>query len=158
MKGKDKTNRILGFLVAKGLLIAPGVKPYPTVKLTIPDVLEAAELDEPRILEVLPAALLSFPKSFLHFEALPEELQVIIQHIKAGKLVGPDYRGIRYKDMKRWANMKLPDGRTKRVSEKKIGKNYRFSPETVHKLKQLREAKPATETEIIENLILQAQI
>ena len=81
MKGKDKTNRILGFLVAKGLLIAPGVKPYPTVKLTIPDVLEAAELDEPRILEVLPAALLSFPKSFLHFEALPEELQVIIQHI-----------------------------------------------------------------------------
>lgn len=158
MKGKDKTNRIIGFLVAKGLLIAPGIKPYPTVKLSMPDVLEAAELDEPRILEVLPAALLSFPKSFLHLEALPEELQVIIQHIKAGKPIGPDYRGIRYKDMKRWANMRLADGRTKRVSEKRIGKHYRFLPKTVNKLKQLGEASPSTETEIIENLILQAHI
>jgi hypothetical protein len=158
MKGKDKTNRIIGFLVAKGLLIAPGIKPCPSIKLSIPDVLEGAELYEPRILEVLPAALLSFPKSFLHLEALPKEIQTIVQHIKAGKPVGPDYRGIRYKDMRRWANMKLPDGRTKCLSEKKIGKHYRFSPKTVQKLKQLREASPATETEIIENLIQQAHI
>ena len=73
---------ILGFFVGKGLLTDPNVEARPSVVLDIKHVLKAAEEVEPRILEVLPAALLHFPRSFKNKRALPKEFLSLLEAIK----------------------------------------------------------------------------
>ena len=58
--------KVLGFLKAKGLLIAPDITPMPSIKLDAQEVYEFALKYEPRVLEVFPAALIHFPSTFLH--------------------------------------------------------------------------------------------
>lgn len=59
-----RTRKVLGFLVAKRLLFAPGITPLPRVRLSLDDVHYVARYIEPRVNDVLPEALLRFPKSF----------------------------------------------------------------------------------------------
>ena len=54
---------------------------------------------------------------------IPEDFKKIVENIRKGNPVGPDYKGILYKDMFRWANFRLKDQRTKKQTEKKLNKN-----------------------------------
>lgn len=104
MSDEELERRVLGFFVAKGLLIDPLTHPLPRVKLDIRDVIQVADKVEPRVFEVLPAALIHFPESFMNLEALPAELAELVDAVRRGEERTDAYKGIHYRDMKRWAD------------------------------------------------------
>ena len=146
---------IFGFLAAKGLLLVEGVPPRPMAKLNIKDVLRVGQEIEPRVLEVLPAALLHFPRSFTNHKAIPEKLQLVLDLIRRGETTGPDLAGIKYKDMKRWANTQLKDSRVVPVDQKRIMKSIRLKKSTLKVLAEKAASRGMNETELIETLILE---
>lgn len=144
--------KVMGFFCAKKLLLAD-VKPMPNVKIDVADVLWVADKIEPRVLEVLPAALIRFPKTFLRADNLPEQLIQIVRTIKAGEKTGPDFNGMSYQQMKRWADLPLADRRTKPANEKRQSRTYRFTQKTLENLKKISSKLNKTETAVIEDLI-----
>ena len=153
---KMNPEKILGFFVGKGLLTDPNVKPCSSAVLDLRHVLKAADEVEPRILEVLPAALLHFPRAFKNKKALPEEFIKLLKAIERGEDLSILYKGIRYRDMKRWANRQLKDKRTKPVSEKRIKRAYRLHPETIKLLRDISVFQKTSDTEILESLVKKA--
>lgn len=151
-------HRVIGFLVAKGLLFAPRATPMPMVKLTPREVLAVAENIEPRVYEVLPAALIHFPKSFLSVDSYPTDILEAVRAVKAGDEHHPNVRGMRYRDIKRWADLPLPDKRTRPLSEKKVMRAYRLRPNVLAKLAKLAKNSNSSETETLEQLIQTATI
>ncbi len=152
----NKHKNILGFFYAKGLLFATNVTARPNIKLNLLEVQQYALEHEPRIFEVLPAALIHFPKSFLHHETLDPKLAEIIEQIKVGASTHQDYRGIKYKDMLRWVDKTLPDKRTVLLKDRRRMKSFRLKPSTIKKIKQLASAASTTETNLIEKMIERA--
>lgn len=148
-----KERKVIGFLVAKGLLVDPTIEPLPGAKLDVRDVLEVAEHIEPRVLEVFPAALLKFPRTFTKIEKLPSELREIVHAIRCGERRDTVYRGIRYADMLRWAEKRLPDRRTKPISEKRILRAFRLRPETVQSLIKSAKSANRSQAELIDALV-----
>jgi hypothetical protein len=146
------TRKVLGFLVAKGLLRS-NFPPNGTAKLTIKDFLKAAEEIEPRVLAVLPAAIIHFPKAFTDAPNFPEPITKIIDAIVKGEKSGPNLFHVQFEELKRWANAKLIDKRTKPIGKRKARKTYRFDPEVVSKLKTTSTKKRVTETALLEELV-----
>ncbi len=130
--------RAMAFLKAKGLLDTNlNIKPRPQGRLEINDVLWAARNVEPRILEVLPAAILHFPKNFTGIDRVPEKLKKILVCIQHDDDEGFDFEGLEYKKMKFWANTQLNDKRTRPIKEKRQAKAFRLSPRTLEILSDL---------------------
>lgn len=130
--------RTIALLRAKGLLHTNlPIKPATGLRLDINDVLWAGKNVEPRILEVLPAAILHFRNNFVGTDKLPKELELVIREIQANAEVGPDFEGIPFHKMKYWANMQLRDRRTKPEAEKRRLKAFRLRRHTLDKLKTL---------------------
>lgn len=148
-----RTQKVLGFLIAKGLLLGRHIPNCPNVKIPIEEALWVGNTVEPRVIEVLPAALLHFPKTFIGITKIPQLLKEIIAHIKKHKTEGPNYNGILYRDMKTWAERILPDKRTKPLSEIRINKTYRFNVQVLQKMHKLAKAQKVSITQYLENLI-----
>jgi DNA-binding PadR family transcriptional regulator len=153
--GLDSISRnVLVFLTSKGLLRGrEEVRGRRAVKLTVKDFLHTAETVEPRVLAVLPAALIHFPRAFLDRETLPQQIKIIIQAIADDLDDGPDLFHVSYGELKRWANSKLKDKRTKPAKERKTRKTYRFSPDVVAKVEKVSTQKKVTETALLEKLV-----
>ena len=98
-------------LTGKGLLDPAISEPRPNIKVSIRDVLWVGHNTDKIVLEVLPAALIHFPKSFLHPEQLPIRLREIIAEIKKAATTGPEYEGIEMRLMPSRAIQGLPDRR-----------------------------------------------
>jgi hypothetical protein len=150
--------RVLGFLVAKGLLVAPHVTPMSSLKLRISDAINVGLTSEPRVLEVLPAALLHFPRSFLGYEEMPEKLKETLSCIRLGKPSGPSLGGIPYSAMLRWANEPLLDKRTRPERERKVTKAFRLKRSTLEKLSLSAARAQMTETAFLEKLLVDLEI
>jgi hypothetical protein len=105
------------------------------------------------VLAVLPAALIHFPRAFLDRETLPQQIKIIIQAIADDLDDGPDLFHVSYGELKRWANSKLKDKRTKPAKERKTRKTYRFSPDVVAKVEKVSTQKKVTETALLEKLV-----
>jgi hypothetical protein len=150
---KKKADPILGFLVRKGFLLTNIETTYSGQKLNVLDVITVAEEVEPRVYEVLPAALIHFPATFLHREQLPPELASIITAIKKGLNSYQDYKWVKYKDMKRWADRSISDKRVKKISEKRVSRTYRLTPNIIKKIKSQATKLQITETEYVEQLV-----
>lgn len=148
-----KAKKVLGFLVAKGLLISPQFPPCGAVKLTVDDFIATANEIEPRVLAVLPAAIIHFPKSFLDYGRLPREVKDVIDSILAGSKTGPELLGVPYEEMNRWAHAKLKDARARPLNVRRVRKTYRFQPKIAANLRKLARKEKTTETAIIEQLI-----
>lgn len=148
-----KAKQVLGFLVAKGLLISSQFPPCGAAKLTVDDFVETANDVEPRVLAVLPAAIIHFPKSFLDYGRLPSEVKDVIDSILAGSETGPELLGVPYEEMNRWAHAKLKDARARPLNVRRIRKTYRFRPRIAATLKELARNAKTTETAIIEQLV-----
>lgn len=148
--------RVVGFFVSKGLLIAPSIKPNATVKLDLSEVLALGNEVEPRILEVLPAALVAFPKTFLRQEILPFELKEVVTAIKNGRDLGGSYLGIERSAMIEHAKNKIKDGRVKPYSERRVQKTFRITPAACEKLSQLARTQNTTDAKLLEFLIAKA--
>ena len=147
-----QTKNVLGFLVAKGLLRS-NFPPNGAAKVTVNDFLRAAEELEPRVLAVLPAAIIHFPKAFTDRANFPAPLPQIIENILKGEREGPDLFHVPFQELKRWANAKLADKRTKPAFLRKARKTYRFAPEVVMKLETTSANRSVTETALLEELV-----
>jgi len=152
----DWAARVLAFFVHKGLLFTNLELPGAGGKLPIKDVLRTADKYEPRVLQVFPAAYIHFPRTFIGQKDLPPQLQEVIVAIKRGQKTGRDYRGIPYKEMLLWAELRLNDRRTKPLREIRRNKTLRIRPDVFKKLAQLSVKTGKPETVLFEELILQA--
>ncbi len=140
--------------MAKGLLVGEDVPLHGDAKLDVEDVLWVGAKVEPRVFEVLPAALIHFPRTFIRKAMIPAQLAEVISAIKAGKTSGPDFRGMRYRDMRKWANKATTDGRTKPLSEIRVNKTFRLSPKAVAALERRSKQAGLTKTRFLESLLL----
>lgn len=130
--------KTMAFLKGKGLLDTNlPVKAQPSLRLDIQDVLWAGQNVEPRIIEVLPAAVLHFPKNFVGMKKAPKELLETIADIQNGIENGKNLFGLEYAKMKFWANTPMKDKRTRPINERRISKIYRLHPKTLKKLRAL---------------------
>jgi len=143
----------LAFLTAKGLLKTNiPVRPLPNKRLRIEDALWAGLNVEPRILEVLPAAIMRLERHFdFDIEKHPT-LAPVIRALRAGTH-GPDFYGVLFEKAKAWLSFPLPDKRTKPLSERKVTKHFRLSPHAIEKLKEHASQRHMTQTEVLESLL-----
>jgi hypothetical protein len=144
----------MGFLVAKGFL-KTNMKTslQPNRRIRIEDAIWAGENVEPRILEVLPAAVLRLGK---HFDLDPikhDKLARVVAQLRKLQLDGDDFFGMPYKKMKVWAEFPLRDKRVKSVGEKKVMKTFRLDRAAVERLAEIAKNMGATETEVLEKLL-----
>lgn len=109
----------------------------PRIRVEIKDALWAGRNVEPRILEVLPAAILHYPKNFLGTEHLPQDLENVLKAIRNNAAHGPAFAGIPFEQMKHWANFRLKDRRTKPANEKKVAKYLMINVKHLNKLMEL---------------------
>lgn len=148
----------MGFFTAKRLLIGAQFKQRTGAKLLVEDVLWVAENVEPRVYEVLPAALIRFPKTFIGKGQLPKVVKRVVAAIERNEQDHPGYFGFEYCKMLHWANKPLPDKRTVPVIERKKNKTFRFSPIVLTAMKTLAEKSGLSETALIEQLVSQALV
>ena len=135
-RNDPRFHMIIGLLKAKGLLDTNlNIPALPNVRLDLHDVIWAGRVVEPRILEVLPAALIRFPKNFFNFEALPNEIKEIVRCIQEDR-PGNNFEGLEFKKMKFWANAPLKDKRIKTLEDKKVSKIFRLKKDSIRKLQQ----------------------
>jgi hypothetical protein len=125
------------FLTRKGLLKTNQNFDVHRPRIDANDAVWAGVHVEPRIIEVLPAAILHFPKTFTGLDALPKTLIEILYLIQEDATEGPDFHGIEFNKMKFWANIQLKDKRTKPNQEKRQPRTFRLRPEILKKLELL---------------------
>ena len=149
-----RTRRVLGFLIGKGLLWTNRKLDPFHGKIPIEDALWVAENAEPRVYEVLPAAMVHFPKTFIGKRAIPAELRELLRDIAKGRAPKlAEWKGIPAKNMMRWANRSLKDKRTKPIEKLKINKTFRLSQGTVEKMQDLARARGSSVAGFLEKLI-----
>ena len=157
--GRNRRDRrfldTMGFLVAKGLLSANYDLPrQPNRRLLLEDVLWAGQEVEPRIMEVLPAAVLRLGAHFDFDAERHPELAGVLAALRTQAVEGPEFFGVPYAELKVWADFPLPDRRVKMISEKKIPRPFRLRPDVIAALKERARAAGCSETELLERKIL----
>ena len=151
--------KVMGFLVAKGFLHTNTKIPLnPNEHISLNDAVWAGRFVEPRVLEVLPAAYERFKKHFSGDMDIIEKLEQIIGCVKQKGNQEIAFYGISIDKITPWFFIRLRDGRSKSLDERKVSKSFRFKPQTVNILKRLKAQTGRSETEILENLIAEASI
>ncbi len=146
--------KVMGFLAAKGFLYTNKKIPLnPNGYTNLTDAIWAGRFVEPRILEVLPAAYERFKRHFSGDAETVEKLEQIIDHIKQKSDHKIEFYGIPIEKLKPWFFIRLRDGRSKSLDERKVSKTFRFKPETIDILTNLKDQTGQSETAILENLI-----
>lgn len=152
MKISEKTfKEVTDFFVSRGYLYAESSARIKSIKLS--EVFSVG-LVEPRVLAVLPAALLRSTKGIILDIEIPPDLKAVLKAIKMDLKEGPDFKGISYSELRRWANLEIKDSRSKPQREKKIIKSFRFNLKTSRLLKEKAKKMGLTETKVLENLIV----
>jgi hypothetical protein len=109
---------------------------------------------EPRILEVLPAAVLSFPRSFLYLDKAPKAFTAVVNALRLGHQ-GPDLGAIPFNKMLEAANRPVKDRRRKVVNDRRLSKTYRFSQMTLRIIAERARQEGITHTHYLERLVAQ---
>jgi len=162
---KDDKNRkdirfkkAMAFLVRKGFLKTNmNFENYYQAKIKIKDLIWAGKNVEPRILEVLPAAVARLPRAFI-FDTTKDTktLQQVVCDLNENKVNGTGFLKMPYEKIKVWMNLPLNDGRTKITENKKIMRTFRLKPETIHKMELLKNKNGTSEAALIESLVEKA--
>lgn len=160
-KRKDIRYKIaMAFLVKKGFLKTniDFAKHY-QARVRIKDMIWAGQNVEPRILEVLPAAILRLPKAFI-FEDIKKILNLdqVLNDLREHKEEGHDFLNMPYKKIKVWMNIALNDRRTKTDDNKKVMKTFRLSPQAIVDIDLLKKRNGLSEAAMIEKLIAKEMI
>lgn len=150
-KKDPRYTRTIGFLVAKGFLHTNRELPkIPNIRINIEDAIWAGQNVEPRILEVLPAAVMRLEKHFDYDPRIHLELKRVIEQLRENG--EGEFFGIPAEKMRPWLNIRLKDKRTKRLDEKKVIKTFRLSPATIERIKDLKTKMKISETDLLEKL------
>ncbi len=162
---QDQKNRqdprflnVMGFLVAKGFLQVNFELPLlPNKRIHIEDAIWVGLNVEPRVLEVLPAAVLRLGKHFdFDVEKYPE-LAAVIQALRKQEESEITFLEIPFNKLKTWIHYPLKDNRMKSLTERKITKTFRLKPEVIAYLKQMAKEMHCSETEVLEKSLLKAK-
>lgn len=152
-----KYKRAMAFLTRKGFLKTNvNFHKYYLAKINVMDLLWAGKNVEPRILEVLPAAIARLPKAIKFIGQHKEgyALNLVVEDLKLNKKTGHDFLNIPYNKMRIWMDLHLNDHRTKTINQKKILKTFRLSPQTIQKLEELKVKNGiSTDAKLIEYLV-----
>lgn len=144
----------MGFLVAKGFLRTNQAIPLlPNQRLRLTDAIWAGENVEPRILEVLPAAVLRLPNHFDLNRVEHPDLFLAIEALRKREKGHPLW-GIPFRKYKVWAELILPDRRMKPLTEKKVVKTFRLSPKSIEVLKRRSKEWGCSKTDALEKILL----
>ena len=152
-KNSPSYHRVIGLLVGLGFIIAPNIKPKATIKV---DVLEAIRIGidlESRVLEVLPAAIISFPKSFLYLDKLPKEFKELINSLKTRRK-GSDLYGIPFDKYVEATNRPIKNKKRKTLDERRVPKTFRFKPSIIKMIEEGSKSSGLNCTAYIESLVL----
>jgi len=145
----------MGFLVAKGFLRTNQAIPLlPNQRLRLTDAIWAGKNVEPRILEVLPAAVLRLPNHFDLNQFEHPDLFAAIEALREKKKGQPLW-GIPLKKYKVWVELILPDKRMKPLNEKKVVKTFRLSPKSIEVLKKRSKEWGCSKTDALEKILLE---
>jgi len=153
LRADPRYRRVMGFLVAKGLLTATDIAPLPTVKISLADALWVGETLEPRVLEILPAALAHFPRTFLGRAEMPADLGEVLRAVQRGDPAGPPFRGVPYERVMRWATLPLPDKRTRPLAERRVARTFRMKPELLARLAKQAARTRHSQTDLLEQAL-----
>jgi hypothetical protein len=146
--------KIIGFFKSKDLLFVENITPYPRAKLWAEEIIWVAENIEPRVWEVLPAALSNYPKAFIDSNKLPQEILQLATAIKNNIPVDIKFKWINYQNAKRWADIEIKDKRVKIARERKRAKTFRLSPKALKALSVCASKMKISETEVLERLLI----
>ncbi len=146
-------SKVIGFFKAKKLLIRDNIPALPRASVKAEDILWVAENIEPRVLEVLPAAVLHYPSSIKNLSKLPAELKNIITQIKNNEERGDRYKHIEYETFFKWAQYNLGDGRLKPEKDKRITRSFRISKTSNAKLTKIAASKRITISRLLDQLV-----
>jgi len=145
----------MGLLVAKGFLKTnQELLLLPNKRVTIVDAIWAGMNVEPRILEVLPAAVVRLPRHFDLDATKHPELYATVEKLKKAEITGGPLWGIPYEKIKAWVHLQLRDGRVKEFGQKKITKTFRLKPDVARRLKEFAKRLGCTETEALERAVV----
>ncbi len=144
--------KVIGVLSGLGFLVAPGIKASPNSKIDFLEALQFGLNIEPRILEVLPATIISFPRSFLRLNQMPEDFKKIVQAIKKRR-IGPDFNGIKFEKFLEAANRPIKNRKRKTIAEKRQSKTFRLAPGTIDLLQRNATKLRINQTAYLELLI-----
>ncbi len=160
-KRKDLRYKMaMAFLVKKGFLKTNiNFEKYYQARIRIKDMIWAGQNVEPRILEVLPAAILRLPKAFIVDDIKKIlNLDEVLNDLREHKDEGHDFLNMPYKKIKVWMNIPLNDRRTKTDDSKKVMKTFRLSPQAIFDIDVLKKKNGLSEAAIIEKLIAKEMI
>lgn len=147
--------RTMALLTRKGFLKTNDkFDAYYLRKLNINDVIWAGENVEPRILEVLPAAVARLPRAFtIGVKKEAVVLNKVVKDLRENKETGTDFLNIPYAKIKVWMNIPLSDKRTKPAVAKKKMQSFRLNRETINKIKKNAAKKGVSDAAFLEELI-----
>jgi len=97
--------------------------------------------------------IFTFKRHFSGDAETVEKLEQIIDRIKQKSDHTIEFYGISIEKIRPWFFIRLRDRRSKSLDERKVSKTFRFKPETVDILKNLKDQTGQSETAILENLI-----
>src|SRR5258707_34054 len=101
---------VMGFLTAKGFLRTNQALPLlPNIRIPLEDAIWAGKYVEPRILEVLPAAIIRLPNHFQIEREKHKDLLGVVDRIKAGEKDGPNLWDIPFEKFRPWVDLPLRD-------------------------------------------------
>lgn len=153
-KRKRKDHRYMetmGFLLAKGFLKTNMQIPLrPNKHVFLADAIWAGKHVEPRILEVLPAAIARFPKHFDLDKIKYPELFLVVRKLAKQEKEGPALWGIPYEKLKVWTLLPMRDKRVKETAERRITRTFRLHPLTITALSKRAKELNCTETAVLE--------
>lgn len=143
---------VVGVLSGLGFIVAPGFAPRPSSKVDLSIAISIGTIAEPRILEVLPAAVLSFPRSFSHVERAPASFHEVLRALRRGT-PGPEFEGIPFEKVRQAAERPVRNRRRKILSERRVSRTFRLSPGTIRTLSERAKKLGKDHTAYIELLI-----
>ena len=159
---KDAKNRkdlrykkAMAFLIKKGFLKANAdFNNYYQARMKIKDFIWAGQKVEPRILEVLPAAVARLPKAFIHDKTNDvQKLEEVVKYLIENKDYNKLFFNMPYEKIKVWMNIPLNDKRTQVSTTKKIMKSFRLTPLTIQRILHLKNKTGLSESALIEKLV-----
>ena len=144
----------MGFFLAKGFLNANQDIPLlPNLRVSVRNAIWAGENIEPRILEVLPAAIVRLPRHFDLSKVTHPALYATVEKLKRQDAEGEPLWGIPYRKLKRWLDLPLPDGRLKPLGDRRVTMTFRLRPASITRLKRRARELGCTATEALERAL-----
>lgn len=156
LREDGRVRDVLGFLHLKNLLVSTVKYEFNGKKISIIDALFVGEHFEPRVLEVLPAAILKFPSAWKNLNRMPEDLVDLLKAICSGEEARGDFRGIAYKNILKWCHANSCDRRTVPTNKYRVTLSLRLTRDLLKRVKDKASNRGVSVTSLVQEAIEKA--